>query len=175
MTGKLDPPEPLIIAASKATAEEQAELLGEYGQPAPSNGEVTHKKVDRLDGCYGPDIKVDTSSAEFTLEMHENIKWFSLGVKAEQARQAESDLDDVNVCKGCSTVKHVNAKGLCGKCSPSGPMTTEECGSWRHWFAWSIGIGRSYPYAFWVATKYRIKTYHRKVRSKRTKVDLHSA
>ena len=66
MTGKLDPPEPLIIAASKATAEEQAELLWEYGQPAPSNGQVTRKKVGGVEGCYGPDIQVDTSSAEFT-------------------------------------------------------------------------------------------------------------
>lgn len=29
--------------------------------------------------------------------------------------------DEVQLCKGCGTMKHVNAKGYCGRCTPTDP------------------------------------------------------
>ena len=31
--------------------------------------------------------------------------------------QQKPDPDDVNLCKGCETMKHVNVDGLCGRCA----------------------------------------------------------
>jgi hypothetical protein len=36
------------------------------------------------------------------------------------------NMDEVDLCKGCNTAKHVNADGLCGRCAPHPEATPDD-------------------------------------------------